>query len=305
MYISILLFKDVKEINIENIEAFIHVIHYGSFNKAAESLFLSQPTVTARIQSLERELNCQLFHRTGKQINITEEGKRFLPYAQQLVHIYEKGKMHINQKKSHNNELKIGCTVSVSNYVISEILPKLSVSNEDLHYKVITGKSDELINKVLNNEIDIGFVRKTSHPSLQSIKLFEDPITLYVYKNHPFISKKSITIKDIAQENLIFFECGSLDWLRIHRLFENLEAPPNIRIHTDSSEMAKKLIIEQFGIAFLPSISVKNEAKEGVLFPIHIEETKGIFLQTNIFCNRGEYTDLMNEIVELSKELVK
>ncbi|WP_328587359.1 LysR family transcriptional regulator [Gottfriedia luciferensis] len=294
----------MKEINIENIEAFIHVIHYGSFNRAAESLFLSQPTVTARIQTLERELNCKLFHRIGKQVNITEEGKRFLPYAQQLVQIYEKGKMHVNPKKSHNNELKIGCTVSVSNYVLSEILPKLSVSNKEIHYKVITGKSDELINKVLNNEIDIGFVRNISHPSLQSIKLFEDPITLYVYPDHYFISKEVITIQDIAKENLIFFECGSLDWLRIHRLFENLEAPPNIRIHTDSSEMAKKLILEQFGIGFLPSISVKKEVNEGLLHPIKIEETNGIYLQTNIFSNRGEYSDLVNEIVSLSKELV-
>ncbi|MET3193849.1 LysR family transcriptional regulator [Bacillus sp. OAE603] len=291
--------------NIENIEAFIYVIHYGSFNKAADSLFLSQPTVTARIQSLERELNCKLFHRTGKQVMITEEGKRFLPYAQQVVQIYEKGKMHINQKKSQTNELKIGCTVSVSNYVISEIIPKLSVMNDEVHYKMITGSTDELVKKTLNNEIDIAFVRKISHPSLQSIKLFEDPITLYVYEDHPFISKQSISIQDIAKENLIFFECGSLDWLRIHRLFENLESPPNIKIHTDSSEMAKKLILEKFGIAFLPSISVKKEVKDGLLYPIHIEETKGIYLQTNIFCNRGEYSELVNEIVKLSKELVK
>jgi len=291
--------------NIENIEAFIYVIHYGSFNKAADSLFLSQPTVTARIQSLERELNCKLFHRTGKQVMITEEGKRFLPYAQQVVQIYEKGKMHINQKKSQTNELKIGCTISVSNYVISEIIPKLSVMNDEVHYKMITGSTDELVKKTLNNEIDIAFVRKISHPSLQSIKLFEDPITLYVYKDHPFISKHSISIQDIAKENLIFFECGSLDWLRIHRLFENLESPPNIKIHTDSSEMAKKLILEKFGIAFLPSICVKKEVKDGLLYPIHIEETKGIYLQTNIFCNRGEYSELVNEIVKLSKELVK
>ncbi|MEH6938714.1 LysR family transcriptional regulator [Bacillus sp. JJ664] len=291
--------------NIENIEAFIYVIHYGSFNKAADSLFLSQPTVTARIQSLERELNCKLFHRTGKQVMITEEGKRFLPYAQQVVQIYEKGKMHINQKKSQTNELKIGCTVSVSNYVISEIIPKLSVMNDEVHYKMITGSTDELVKKTVNNEIDIAFVRKISHPSLQSIKLFEDPITLYVYKDHPFITKQSISIQDIAKENLIFFECGSLDWLRIHRLFENLESPPNIKIHTDSSEMAKKLMLEKFGIAFLPSISVKKEVKDGLLYPIHIEETKGIYLQTNIFCNRGEYSELVNEIVNLSKELVK
>lgn len=65
--------------NIENIEAFVYVIHCGSFNKAAEALYLSQPSVTARIQSLERDLDCRLFNRHGKTVQITEEGKNFYP----------------------------------------------------------------------------------------------------------------------------------------------------------------------------------------------------------------------------------
>ncbi|WP_139129201.1 LysR family transcriptional regulator, partial [Paenibacillus nuruki] len=60
--------------NIENIEAFVYINHYGSFNKAAEVLFLSQPSVSARIQTLERELGCKLFERLGRQILLTEEG---------------------------------------------------------------------------------------------------------------------------------------------------------------------------------------------------------------------------------------
>lgn len=74
--------------NIENIEAFVYVNHYGSFNKAAEVLFLSQPSVTARIQTLERELDCKLFDRLGKQIALTEKGKQFLPYAQQIMQTF-------------------------------------------------------------------------------------------------------------------------------------------------------------------------------------------------------------------------
>ncbi len=61
------------QINIENIEAFVYVIHCGSFNKAADALYLSQPSVTARIKSLEQELDCKLFDRQGKQIQITED----------------------------------------------------------------------------------------------------------------------------------------------------------------------------------------------------------------------------------------
>jgi DNA-binding transcriptional LysR family regulator len=56
---------------------------------------------------------------------VTEEGKRFLPYAQQLLLTYQKGKLHVKQKKSLPEEFRIGCTVSVSNYIIPELLTKL------------------------------------------------------------------------------------------------------------------------------------------------------------------------------------
>lgn len=61
--------------NIANIEAFVYVIHYNSFNKAADALFLSQPSISARIQSLERELDTQLFEREGRSFTLTEKGK--------------------------------------------------------------------------------------------------------------------------------------------------------------------------------------------------------------------------------------
>lgn len=64
--------------NIENIEAFIYVCQLGSFNKAAEALYLTQPSITARIQSLERDINLKLFHRNGNKISLTDKGEYFL-----------------------------------------------------------------------------------------------------------------------------------------------------------------------------------------------------------------------------------
>lgn len=84
--------------NIENIEAFVYINHYGSFNKAADVLYISQPTVTARIQSLERELDCKVFDRLGKQINLTDKGRQFLPYAQQILQVYQNGKHQLQSK---------------------------------------------------------------------------------------------------------------------------------------------------------------------------------------------------------------
>ncbi len=292
-------------INIENIEAFVYVIHCGSFNKAAEALYLSQPSVTARIKSLEQELDCKLFDRQGKQIQITEDGKRFLPYAQQLLLIYQKGKHHINQKKSLPNEFRIGCTVSVSNYIIPDLLPRLKLKFPNTHYKLVTGTTDEIMNKVLSKEVDIGFVRNVNHPSLQSTKFYEDPIRLYAYDGHPFLSTAKLTIEAIAEQPLVFFECGSLDWLRIHRIFEHLESPPNIQIHTDNSEMAKKLVIQKAGICFLPDLCAKQELEDGKLYPIRVPETEGISLQTNLISQHGEHLELLDAIADIGKQLAE
>ncbi|WP_337099273.1 LysR family transcriptional regulator [Paenibacillus sp. YIM B09110] len=289
--------------NIENIEAFVYVIHCGSFNKAAEALYLSQPSVTARIKSLEQELDCRLFDRQGKQAQVTEDGKRFLPYAQQLLMIYQKGKLHLNQKKSELSELRIGCTVSVSNYIVPELLPRLKERFPETHYKFTTGTTDEIVSKVLSREVDIGFVRNISHPNLQSTKFYEDPIRLYAYEGHPFLHNHNPTIEEVAEQPLVFFECGSMDWLRIHRIFEHLEKSPNIRIHTDNSEMAKKLVIRKTGIGFLPGLCAQQEVCEGKLHSISVPEADGISLQTNLIAQHGEFAEIITEILDIGRSL--
>lgn len=290
--------------NIENIEAFVYVNHYGSFNKAAEVLFLSQPSVTARIQSLERELDCLLFDRLGKMIQLTDKGKQFLPYAQQIVQTFRKGKLQLQEKMSLPHELRIGSTVSVSNYLIPDLLPRLAAGFPELTFKLLTASTDELVKKLQEGEIDVAFVRKVVHPSFQSYLVYEDPIRLYVYKGHPFEKRGRVSIREIGQETLVFFECGSLDWLRVHRLFEHLELPPHIVYHADNSETAKKLVLRKSGICFLPGVCVRDEVRAGLLFPVDIEEATDITMQTNLITRIGEHGPVVEALLEANLSIV-
>ncbi|GFZ80684.1 LysR family transcriptional regulator [Paenibacillus marchantiophytorum] len=291
--------------NIENIEAFVYVIHYGSFNKAAEVLYLSQPSVTARIQSLERELDCRLFDRVGKQTSLTDDGKKFLPFAQQLLQTFQKSKIQLKQKRTLPNELRVGCTVSVSNYIIPTIIPKLKHKYPDVNYKLSTAASEDIINRVLNRELDLGFVRNISHPNLLSAKAYDDPIRLYVYAGHPFTQKAEVSLEEIGEYSLVFFECGSLDWMRIHRLFASMKQPPSIEFQTDNLETAKKLVLQGAGIAFLPSLCVEQEVRDGKLFPIDFPQTAGISLQTNMIALNGENAIFFNSALDLCKGIAQ
>ncbi|MDG0813285.1 LysR family transcriptional regulator [Cohnella rhizosphaerae] len=286
--------------NIENIEAFVHVLHYGSFNKAAEALFLSQPSVTARIQSLERELDCQLFDRVGKQVLLTNKGKLFRPYAEQLLDTYRKGKQQVRQTQAAKEEVRIGCTVSAAQYLLPLVLPAFRRRHPSLRLKLTTATSEEIGARVLAKELDIGFVRKFNHPGLHSVLLYEDPIRLYVHSAHALATNPQPRIEDLSREPLLFFECGALDWLRIHRVFESQGLLPNLILQTDNAETAKRLLLRQEGVCFLPGMSVRREESEGTLVPIDFPETAGIGLMTSLINGQGENEAFARSLKEIA-----
>ncbi|GGF81353.1 transcriptional regulator [Paenibacillus albidus] len=284
--------------NIENIEAFVYINHYGSFNKAADVLYISQPTVTARIQSLERELDSKLFDRLGRQIQMTDKGKQFLPYAEQILQVYQKGKLQLQSKGTIPNELRIGSTVSVSNYVLPHLLIHLKHKYPHVQFKLTTAPTDDLIEKLKSKDIDLAFIRKVVNPVFQSYPFWDDPISLYVYEGHPLAKTGQASIRDIRKEPLVFFECGSLDWMRLHRVFENLEQPPDIVYHVDNLETAKKLVIRKAGICFLPALSTQEEVESGKLIPVEVAETAGISLRTNLITLNGENAGFIDTLLE-------
>lgn len=83
--------------NIDYLEAFMYVVQLESIHKAAKALYLSQPTVTARIKTLERDLDIELFLRKGRSLTLTEEGKAFIPYADQIIRTYQQGKKRLEK----------------------------------------------------------------------------------------------------------------------------------------------------------------------------------------------------------------
>lgn len=207
--------------NIENIEAFVYINHYGSFNKAAEVLYISQPTVTARIQSLERELDCKVFDRLGKQINLTDKGKQFLPYAQQILQIYQNGKYQVQAKGHIPNELRIGSTVSVSNYLMPHLMLHLKRRYPHITIKLMTASTEVLTEKLKSKELDLAFIRKVVNPAIQTFPFCEDPISLYVHEGHRFAKAQRASLEDIRQETLVFLNadlwigCGCIVYLRV------------------------------------------------------------------------------------------
>lgn len=86
--------------NISHIESFLYVVKYKSIHKAANALYLTQPTVSARIKSLEDSLDTMLFHREGRRISLTKQGIEFIPYALTIVQSFHESKEYLHREQS-------------------------------------------------------------------------------------------------------------------------------------------------------------------------------------------------------------
>lgn len=284
--------------SIDNIEAFLYVHHFGSINQAAKALFLTQPTVTARIQSLERELDVALFDRVGRRLVMTEEARDFLPYAESIVEAYQNGKSHL-EKRSKMRELVIGCNVLASYYLLPEVLSSFRKENPSIKIRTVTSTSEEIERQVMSGSVDIGFVRSSKNPVIVSKKVLESPIHFYVEAESGFKDGEVVDFEDLAKEPIVFYECDSLDWALVKKLFRHLKYFPNIAYEVDSLEQAKALIMNRSGVGFLPEISVRKELTSKLVRRIHLPFSVDASLKIDMIYLKGKKSPYVPDFEKL------
>lgn len=149
--------------NMTNIQTFLRVVYSCSLTQAANELFVSQPTVTARLQQLEDEVGAVLIHR-GKgvrAVELTPRGKAFLPLAERWAALeLETGQFLAQQVRL---PLTIACLDSINLYVLSPLFRELTRANPELRLNLRTHESYEIYSLVEAHEVDLGFAYMLSH----------------------------------------------------------------------------------------------------------------------------------------------
>jgi LysR family transcriptional regulator, low CO2-responsive transcriptional regulator len=292
--------------NIDYLEAFMYVVHLESIHKAAEALYLSQPTVTARIKTLERDLGIELFLRKGRSLRLSEEGKAFIPYAEKILFTYHQGKKLL-KKEDSPEEIVIGANIITSQYFIPFALPFLKKANPQLRFKFFSAPNEVLLDKLLQKQVDIAFMKDITHRGIQKHELLNNSVRLVVYPGHSFQFQENVSVQQLAIEPMVFFECGAFNWNRVHKLFEVANVNPRIEFLVDHLEVAKSIILSKNGIGFLPYLCIKEELERGNLIEIdvsHILQINQHIFATHL--NNGfVYPKLWNDILLSIKEFEK
>lgn len=256
------------------LEALVATARLGNISQAAASLYVTQPALTARIQNLERDLGVALLVRGRHGARLTDAGRAFLPFAQRALEALADGRLLLTEvEHGATGQLTIGGAPAVSTYVLPAMLERFRARYPGVQLIVRTGHSEEVLELVLRDQVQIGLVRDLRHPDIVTTPLYDDELVLVTPPRHPFAARDEIGLVEIAGEELVMFDRTSSYHELTSALFRGAGVLPRAQMELDNIESAKKMVQQGLGVALLPLIAVADELAAGTLGTAHIAET--------------------------------
>lgn len=255
--------------DIRQIETFVEVVRLESFSKAAEKLFITQPTVSNHITALEKEIGSELIDRSGRLFRITPTGQILYEHAEKIIDQINNAKYEID---AYDQGLQGKISILSSSIPREYILPNLIKSFLEEHPKIsfsLQGSdSKEAIKKILTYENDFAIVGKMNdNPKLDFVKLVKDSSVLIV-PNDKFENLENgdtIKFEDILDENFILREYGSASLETIiNAIYQSSKDARKLRIvgTCDDNEAIKSLVSKGVGLSFMNKIAIERDIKE-------------------------------------------
>jgi LysR family transcriptional regulator, low CO2-responsive transcriptional regulator len=258
-------------VEIDQLETFLAVLTYGGFHKAAQTLRVSQPAVSARIKSLEESLGVTLFARDGNHLSLSPAGKALRPHAEQLLRQVAVARQVVHElQPSEAGTLRIAAALSICTYFLPDVLKDYQAANPRVLVTLRSGNSMEVLKMVLDGEADIGVARSLLHPEVETTTLRDDPLILVGHPGHRMARQRHVRMEELESWPLVFFDRGSSDWTLTQGLFRRAGLLPNVVMEVETIEAAKRMVERKLGFSFLPQISVTDEFRQRKLVAIEI-----------------------------------
>ena len=256
------------------IEAFLEVARRQNLSRAAEALFVSQPTLTARLQSLEAALGEQLFIRTRRGMRLTEAGDAFLPYAEHALRALADGRERLGElRRGVAGRLVLGAPPTVTTYTLPALLARFSAAQPGVRLAVKTGTSEEILDMVLHDQVQLGIIRALANPEIETIPLYTDTLVLIAGPGHRLARSspgRQARMADLAGEVLVLFGRSSSYLEFTTATFRQAGVLPGSVLELDNIEAAKKMVERGLGVSMVPTSTVAGELAAGTLARIEL-----------------------------------
>lgn len=263
--------------NLKQLEYFLAVCKYENITHAAETLHISQPSITTSIKKLEEYLGVALLDRSSKKISITDEGKLLAKRAAKILEFVDDTSKEIRDFGTKKKKIiKIGVPPMIGSFLFPKIFIDFSINNPDIELKAVENGSLETKRLLENNEIDIALIILESYDETEVKSIIKTQVQFCVSRQNNMSKKDIISMDEIGSEPVIMLKEGFYHNKVVRERYINNRIKPNIIYYSNQLDTIKSFVRTGIGSAFLIKEIVDNE-----------KDIKAIPLENSIDINIG------------------
>jgi DNA-binding transcriptional LysR family regulator len=265
--------------DLRRLEVFAKVAELGSFSRAAEALFLTQPTISEHVRALEVELGLSLLDRLGRGATPTPAGLVLLEYARRMLKLAEEARQAIDRFQGRmSGTLMVGGSTIPGEYVLPALIGRFKAKYPEILISLRVASSRQVSEWVDEGRVEIGIVG--ARPALRSLAakaLMDDELVVVVPAGHPWTGRKTVTLADVRSEPLIVREPGSGSREALeHALHEAGASLDSFRVAGEigSTQAIKQAVRSGVGITIVSRRAVEDECRAGLVHCVKVRDLK-------------------------------
>ena len=259
----------------DQLTTFIEIAKLGSFSRAGQKLFRSQPAVSAQVRQLEQEYGEKLFDRGRKSVRLTSAGETLFEYAVRMANLRAESQRAVADKATTpRGILALGANEATCLYVLPDIFAEYHSLYPSVQISIYRNFSHKVLQKVEDGSIDVGIVTlPAKSASLKFYPIFRDRVMLMVSPRSPLAKLKSVRMKDIADQPLIFPRTGYTRQL-LDKHFRPDKPQLQITMELTSVGMIKCFVGANLGVSLISASFARNEVRAGEVKLIPIQDVE-------------------------------
>lgn len=245
----------------------------GSFSRAGQRLFRSQPAVSLAVKRLETDLGVRLIDRTSRSFHLTDAGRQVSAYAKRLLALDRKMRLALLELKDLTaGKLTIGANESTALYLLGHV-EAFRCRYPGIQVELRRSLSSRIPEAVLEGSLEMGAISyDPGDPGLRILRIYQDRLTFVVSPRHNFAGRREIAIRELGSETFIAHNVVSPYRARVIEAFRQHQVQLNMEIEMPTIETIRRLVQRNLGVAFLPKMCVEQQIKSGALCEIEVRE---------------------------------
>ena len=272
----------------------------GSFKRAADSLYVSQPAVSLQVQNLEKQLNVPLFDRGGRRAQLTEAGKLLLSYGERVISLCQETCRAIEDLQNlQGGTLIVGASQTTGTYLIPRMIGLFRQKYPDVSVQLQVHSTRRTSWAVANGQVDLaiigGEVPAELQETLNIIPYADDELALILPVFHPLAQEEKIQKEDLYKLNFITLDSQSTIRKVIDKVLTRYEIDPKrlkVEMELNSIEAIKNAVQSGLGAAFVSTTAIEKELQMGVLHQAKIENvtvgrTLSVIVNPSRYCSKA------------------